>query len=47
MNQELTNSKFGIAKLYSLWVLLQNGKTEYNDFYFISIIAKPLFLIEK
>ena len=27
--------RFGIAKLYSLWVLFQNGKTEYNDFYFI------------
>ena len=27
--------RFGIEKLYSLWVLFQNGKTEYNDFYFI------------
>ena len=28
-----------------MWVIFQNGKTEYNDFYFISIIATPLFLI--
>ena len=28
-----------------MWVLFQNGKTKYNNFYFISIIATPLFLI--
>ena len=28
-----------------MWVILQNSKTEYNDFYFVSIMATPLFLI--
>ena len=28
-----------------MWDLFQNGKTEYNDFYFIPIIATLLFLI--
>ena len=30
-----------------MWVIFQNGKTEYNYFNFISIIATPLFLIVK
>ena len=30
-----------------MWVIFQNGKTEYNYSYFISIIATPLFLIAK
>ena len=28
-----------------MWGLFKNGKTEYNGFYFISVIATPLFLI--
>ena len=28
-----------------MWVLFQNGKTDYNDLYLISIIATSLFLI--
>ena len=27
-----------------MWVFFQNGNTEYNDFYSISIIVPPLFL---
>ena len=46
MNQEQEN-RFGIAKLYSLWVIFQNSKTEYNLFIVTSIIATPLFLISK
>ena len=36
---------FGIAKLYNMWVLFQNGKTEYNGFNILSIIDTPLFFI--
>ena len=28
-----------------MWVIFQNCKTEYNDFYFYSIIATPMFFI--
>ena len=37
--------RFGIAKLYYMWVLFQNVKTEYNILNVISIISTPLFLI--
>ena len=43
----ITSLIFGIANIYYLWVIFQNGKTEYNYFKVISIIAKPFFLIEK
>ena len=36
-----------ITNLYSLWVVLQNGKNEYNYFNLISIIKKPFLLIAK
>ena len=28
-----------------MWVIFQNSKTEYNDFYYISVIAKPFLPI--
>ena len=30
-----------------MWIIFQDGKTGYNYFNVISIIATPLFLIEK
>ena len=38
-------NRFGIANIYYMWVVFQNGKTEYNDFHFLSIMVTPLFLI--
>ena len=42
----MASLRFGIAKK-NLWVIFQNGKTEYNCFNVLSIIATPFFFVAK
>ena len=45
MNKELTKFDLVLKSFILCGFFPQNGNTEYNDFYFVSIIATPFFLI--